>query len=1275
MKSEKSSSFLRYCLSFITFKWLVRLSLIVLGAFLLLWMMVFALFQWYFSPHLAQYQTLLVQEFYQQTAHKITIGSLDVHWQIFVPKLTAQNIHILPTNQGSPLYLSQVEMIPSWKSLLTFSPRFSSIKIAAPKLEVVHTTQNDWRLNGLLLFKGPQNSKNSWGVLNDFLSQEYIQITQANISYEDQHLGLPKLQIENGNLIYRHGWFENTVKIEGILLQATQNFTLDASWRGSDANSWQQWQGKITSEIRTKKQQNFSQYFGSLVQKAAAEGDASLNIAFSHGDISQLTATFNLLNIALQDDTQHAVNMPKLSGQLEITRLRKQHYQIIANKLHFSTSAGVGLNEGQLVGQIKLGNDGFGQVKINEFALLALDPIVKLIGAQQNSVLGNLRPMGKVQELAASWQGSIIKPDHYTVTAQFTDVGWNEVDLVPGLNHASGNIRFDQRSGELKLRAQKSTLNYPRIFLQPIQFKELTANIHWARTPTKIQWQIKQIYFDNDDTKGQVSGTYQHIPKGLEGKNNLALMGKIDFLQAKAIANYLPKIVDNQTRAWLDQAFLAGSITEGMVKLTGDPLLFPFTTKKDGEFLVRAKTQGIDLRFLPEWPILKAISGQLEFKNAAMTIMASSGSSEQVQMKNIQVTMPNLKDTKDLWLQVTGDLSGDLAQLLAYTQKTPLVKWTDNLLNEVSGRGKARMHLGLEIPLHHAQSTKVTAKLQLDQNQVIFAKLPLPKLQNVNGELVFNRDAIAAKNVTAKVFGGKVRMQVKSAPNHIRDFKIEGTVNTAELLKYYMPTEQPILTGTSFYQAGFTLEQGLKNLWVKSDLQGTKLTLPIDESEFKPFNLKLIPGKTSTYLEIKLGQKNAANLRLRHGRLLNAAVGIRSVLPALPEKGVRLQLALPKINLDQWLNFANGASIKIRHDFYPIEFSVNTPNLSSQQIVFHDLAASGVMTHNKAITIDLKSNEAAGKLKYSTANRGSLVASLDYLNIDLEQQPSPKVLTDQVNCLVPQNLPKINATVANLWLNKRNFGTLSLDGMPNNKSYDFDQLSLKHQFALLTGELSFLAHPTSCISMQGGFNLHSNDFGGWLKALDLSEQIESGQADIQAQLKMNNLQQLSISQLNGTLEWRIKTGRFVNASLGLGKLLGLFDVRMLTRRFIFSFGDVFLPGLSFNTTSGSGTIDQGRLTTKNLTVHAPGVDAKIAGSVNLLARKLDLTLLTGPNLGVFDTGATVFNTLGKAKQQTMPDEMDEKNLKLFRQRYQITGSWDDPKISKIQSIPIKSSLR
>lgn len=1275
MKSENSISFFKYCLSFIKSKWLLRLALVAVGLIVLLWLAAFALFQWYLVPRLPQYQAQLVQRFHEQTGHTLTIGSLNANWQIIVPRLTAENINVNSPIHVSPLHLSKIELIPSWTSLLTLSPRFSEINITAPQLDIVRTKDNKWLLNGWSFAKSQGKPEDRFSFVNMVLSQRNIQINQAQISYEDQLVGLSKLEVKKGDLVYNHGWFKNSLEIDGSLLQATQKFNLHASWRGSDASKWQMWSGSITSQIGSTQTQNFAGYFGSLFKKAEGEGDATMALSFSEGEVSKLTADFNLLNINLQDDAQNTLNVPKLGGQLEIVRKGKQYYQVNANKLHFSTDAGVGLDEGQLTGEVKFGEDGFGSVTVNQFELVALDPIVRLVGAKQNSVLANIAPMGVMNESKASWTGSIIKPKTYSVEAKFTDVGWSDADLIPGLNHATGNIRFDEKSGAINVRSQKSTMNYPRIFLKPIKFNDLNAEINWLRTDKDVQWTLNKITFENDDLKGRVNGTYKHIPKGKAGTRFVDLTGELDALNAQSVPNYLPVSVKDHAREWLSTAFLAGHASKGTFKLTGNPLQFPFTSGVGGEFLVRAQVNGVKLRFLPEWPELENIAGSLEFKNDGMTILASSGSSEKIQLKNTKVTVPNFRDPDNLWLNVTGDLTGDLSQLVAYTRKTPIVKWTGNLVNEVQGSGHAGMRLDMQIPLRHARNTKVAAKLQLNQNQVTFTKLPVPRLQNVTGDITFTQNGLEAKNVSANVFGGTVRMQTTSTANHVMNFRLDGTINTEDALRFYVPGNLNLLTGRSTYQVGFTIDRGLRNLWVKSDLRGSRSSLPVPESDYKPLSLQLTPSNSAWRLDAGLGLRNSASVRFANGRFLNATVGVGTASPPMPPRGVRINAVLPELNLDQALSTSGSSSGKALGNFYPVEFRVSTPTLISHKLSFHNLNASGVLPRAESFVAQIKSDELAGNVKYGVSARDLLVADLDYFKVDLAALKNKSATTDisKQTCFNLQSLPHVEATINHLWLNDRDFGKLGFKGNSNREGYRVEDFALTGTYATLSGNLALLSQPSACARMDGTFNLKSDNFGAWLKAMDLSEQLEDGKANIKIQLVMDNVRDITLDQLDGKINWTIKDGRLVNVSTGIGKLLGLFDVRMLTRRFIFTFGDVFLPGLTFNATTGSAEIDKGIITTKNLTVSAPGVDAKLAGSVDLIERTLDLKLVAGPNLGVLHAGVAMVNTIVGVDEEDEPPALDESSTRMFEQRYRITGPWSDPKIKRTESTPVKPS--
>jgi hypothetical protein len=114
---------------------LLRKALRVGGLLLLLAAIVvgsaFSVFNWWFLPRLEQFRPQLEASLSRPAAVRF-VAALSGQWQGVAPRLQLGGLRIANPVSGEALTLQQVTVLPSWWSLLSWQPLFSSIVIQGP---------------------------------------------------------------------------------------------------------------------------------------------------------------------------------------------------------------------------------------------------------------------------------------------------------------------------------------------------------------------------------------------------------------------------------------------------------------------------------------------------------------------------------------------------------------------------------------------------------------------------------------------------------------------------------------------------------------------------------------------------------------------------------------------------------------------------------------------------------------------------------------------------------------------------------------------------------------------------------------------------------------------------------------------------------------------------------------------------------------------------------------------------------------------------------------
>lgn len=1292
MNKEKKSSFLSsapWCKLF-QLKWLKRLLVGLLLTVVLLWAGAFLVFHFYVQPRTELYQEQAEQWFEQEVGGKLSIDKIDARWHTLAPEVTLYGIKIQDVSAiKPPLELKSIVLEPSWWSLFTFSPRFKYVGIESPDLAIIRNKEGLWSINGIVFDKtAEKKNKSNTKVLNLLLQQKEVEINQANISFEDQFLSWPKLELKDGHFYYQKNTLNQKINLQGKLDDNEQIFDFNVSWRGDDVENWRQWQGEADARIINDKKSSLARYVGSFFQKASLDGSLNASIKFSNAKLDEFKVLFDLTDVEITDKQGYQLRLPKLGGETHIWQEGKQHYFFQAKKINLLTQEGEKLNNGVLKGDMVLGASGFGQLEMDQINLSALYPILGLIGAQQNPVFKELAIKGQVNNLVASWKGDTLKPHSIKLKSEFVNLSWLASGDIPGLDRVSGTIHFDQKAGKLALNGKNVRVNLATLYNEPILLDRLEGVLNIDLLDNGIRLGFEKVKTENKDIKQvELDGAFTHFFKNKAEKPDdiLDVNVKAQSVEATTIKLLLPNIMKPKSRYWLEHAFLAGGLENISAKIKGTPKKFPFVNGEGGQFDAKADVNQLELLFSPDWPTLKNLKGNIVFKNADISINGKEGSSERLKAKNTQVVIHNLKDLENMWMDVDAQINGSLDDFLMFTHKTPIVKWTGGFVKEIKGVGAANMNLKIKMPLQHVKDAQVWAGLKLNNNTISFGhNTSIPQLDNTFGVLTFTEKGVEAKDVKAKAYGGWLKMSASSSQKEKgTHFAISGQIETQKLLSFYWPESPTFAKGISQYQANFLIQKGLKRLNLSSDLAGTQWLIPIESIRSKPLDLALKPTNQSGWrIDARFGKNNNSYFDIQNGQLTSAALSFGGVSLPRTTRGIHISANENKIDLESFFGMdltphlgSKGKKGNSTQKTLPITFTLDSEHFRFAEVDYGKATLRGKFTQGQTIEVFLRSSMASGKLRYDLTdkNKFDLHLSSFYFNID-KKAPTTKENTtaSAQKCFPVEKMPHLTVLVDQFYLDKQNYGVLSFTGQPNLQGYQINNLNLKHPNAKMLGKIQLITQNNACAQLKASFNLESQDFGAWLTKLDLSKQLDGGQAQIDGNIDFSSVEDLRLANMNGYVKLRLKDGRFVNVQPGMGRVLGLFDVSMLAKRITLNFKDVFLPGLSFDSIQTEGNVKKGILSLQNFNMNAAGIKGKMNGQINLSTKTLNTRLSVYSNLthGIFstikeDASLRASQELGLTSDETIGSliQMPRQSGPLTK-NFHISGKWGDPTIVK-----------
>jgi uncharacterized protein YhdP len=151
----------------------------------------------------------------------------------------------------------------------------------------------------------------------------------------------------------------------------------------------------------------------------------------------------------------------------------------------------------------------------------------------------------------------------------------------------------------------------------------------------------------------------------------------------------------------------------------------------------------------------------------------------------------------------------------------------------------------------------------------------------------------------------------------------------------------------------------------------------------------------------------------------------------------------------------------------------------------------------------------------------------------------------------------------------------------------------------------------------------------------------------------------------------MEEGQFLKVDPGAARLLGVLSLQSLPRRLALDFRDVFSEGFAFDNIRGDVAVENGIAKTNNLQMKGVVAGVLMEGSANIARETQDLHVVVVPeiNAGSASLFAVAVNPvvgLGTFLAQAV---LRKPLIKQNTQEFRIEGSWTDPKITKIDSIP------
>jgi uncharacterized protein (TIGR02099 family) len=1290
----------------------------------------------WWMPHIDHFRGSIEKSASALLKQHVTIGHIESGWQGFDPRLQLTDVELHDDTGAVALTLPQIDAVFSWTSVPTWQWRLKSLTVLAPQIEVRRLSESQLKIGGVLIDLQAKGS--STALLSWVLEQHHVAISHAVVHYYDDagradappdaapvapvdltdvdallmhHFGTHYFALrarpptDIADLIDIRGWFDRPWSVPV-----------------SDPAGWS---GRLFVQLNyidLAKAESFARLLpapyrlwrGNGALRAWVDFDA-LTMQRARADIA-----FTDVSLLLRSDGE-PLRLSSLQGRITQQAWRtasSQGQDIALKQLAFEGPGHLHLPPTDVTYRISrplapANAPAHTEVGIN---VLSLEDLVALashmpLPAQAEDLIIRYSLRGTLADLHAAWDG---EPERITDIALRTrfdrlaaaaqpaepalDANGRPRAGQPGFENLSGSLDMSPGSGTLTLASADARLTFPGLLEDPdVPFSRLDAHVRWKTAPA-LQLSVDTLAISNDDLELSGAGTYRVDADAAAWADVEASLARAN---AAAVYRYLPLGAGVGARTWLREALREGRLSAGTVKLHGRLDAFPFLARDSGEFEASLHVSGATLDYAPStpqhvrprpWPLMTGVETDLTVRGDHIDILAGRASVYGVRLTNVSGRVSQL-GTRDPHLTISGQGTGQLADLVGYVNASPVGPMIGGFLEPAKATGPSRLQIKLDVPLNHSADTAVDGSVFFQGNDVAL-RSDISPLTTVSGRLDFDQHGIRIPGLNAGFVGGQAHITADTT-NGAVNVQVAGTV-TPQGLRRQMDSAvvRRLLDssrGAPRYTLMLTFSGQTVEMHAASDLTGLMIDLPEplgkSVTDALPLRIDVVPGQFTPLVRDSLHVTAGRLVDVQLERVADPAQdgamrverGVVSIgsAGALPEAGLLVHVTLARLDTDRWLRVLESAPEEAAAGVAGAT-GATVPDLVAAHI--DQLWISGkrldnvVLGASRAVdggwNANIAADQTSGSMHWLSGTRsvpGKLTARLARLYIP-ESEPVTQVLDQPV-----RELPELDVVAEDFVLGSSRLGHLELDAQNfrsnHGISWQVKRLQIDNPDGHIAGSGQWQHEPgLQKRRMTLTISVDVVNAGNLLGRFGLPGAIKNGSGKLSGDLAwFGSPFSIDYPTLSGDLQLAAEKGQFLKAEPGAGRLLGVMSLQSLPRRISLDFRDIFSKGFAFDSIKATAHISNGVLTTHDFKMLGPDASVLIEGATDLRAESQNLHVVVLPEINagsaslVYAFLANPAVGVGTFLAQWL---LRHPLSKIFSYEYDITGSWAEPQVKR-----------
>lgn len=1261
------------------------------------------------TPLVPSYRLQIEQWASTALQHPVQIHSMGADWSWGGPEATLQDARILSRDGKEVIVAAQeVRLSLDWRALIHGRlPKPSRVTLIGPHLEVLRHDDGSYTIHGLGIVK--QDTQTDWrATLNEVLAQTAeIVVKDGQLSVYDTGRPVPAvfshvaLKVDNVPQDHR---LQGELKPPAELARSL-SFELHIQGQGADFYTWD-WHARVTAAgLQVPKLMEYlppSQrgYLGSGLVDLDAQADSR------QGQLQSASLDLSAHNLTPAAPLGAGPGLPLLRGRFNWTR-ELSGWRLQTRQLRLQVAHAAPWHTDDLDLEFAQGNDGehwsgdAGYLSLQDLAALAewapKSEEDKLLRLRAFAPRGELSKLDfKLHLFGRQWKD-------WSVQGDFDKLGLRASEGWPGFDGISGNLELSDGGGQLQLTAADGNLDLRPLFrnlLHADQARLIAQFDHDAQG-----WRVKTDDFQVANADGAAHGRAGMQFPADGSAPVLDLDATVDRGDARNKSLYLPVgIMPKPVVVWLDESIKSGEVTSGSVSIHGKTSGFPWPDNKDGTFDIRFHVKHAELDYFAGWPPLKDLDADVRFLGPSLEAVAHGGT-----IHNLAIQDGSKARFADLGtgvLQVDGAGKGGAGDALDVVRQGPVGAILDGNLDDFAARGSVTGEVHFTLPVTHAQDFVLNGKATLRDVDVWPLRVPDLKARQLQGDIDFGNYGVAIDRLQGMLLGGPLSLSIRTprsgrgTPSQLSARGVADAQGIAAALGY--GSERWLAGRTSWHADGsIPMQPGTDlsdlDLTLHSDLLGLAIKLPAPFGKTTAESRALEAGvsmESDDDLSISGGYQSALSLRVDmvpgqgradfdRGELrIGGAAAQRPAKPGFSVDGY-----LAAFDWDQWKSLLPEAANGAAQGVAPVERSAVPDFVGDVDLGIGRLAAFGQDLDKVQLSLQRAADGWKGSLD-STPVAGSfaipgtvdadhpIVLDMDRVQLadnaaGVKPVSMPEPVPSHPIQVDPRSVPALRFTAKQFQFGHMSLDNISLALVPRPDGIAFEDVKVTDPSFTISGDGTWLVTPAGQQHTALNADVESRNVQKSLQSLGFDAGLTGEKGSIVAVLNWDDSPMGQVvPSLGGKIHITLLNGQIQEVQPGAGRLFGLLSINALPRRLLLNFSDVFGKGFGYDSIDGDFLLQSGDAYTQNLLIKGPAASIHLLGRTGLAKHDFDQALIVDPNVGSsLPIVAGLAGGLVPGAVVFLLTEIFQKPIsKAGEVRYHLTGSWDNPSLTKVPSL-------